>query len=183
MTTALTIPKKKKQTGVHQKNAELFETYALWRSLPMPILKQMTPEQIREKMGFDDDDVLELCDIKTQNEFAAKYGVHYTTISEWNKLIRERDPLYEAKGWARGLAKNVVLSMYNHAIRKGNPLLMKLFFQVINDWEESSKVKMTPGDIEFFIDVMPRKPEKKLTTKAKVKKDAITTNTKKEGQN
>lgn len=183
MTTALVNPKprriRKPIKNVLQKNEEVFETFCLWRSLPIPILKQMTPEQIKEKLGFDDDEVLKLCEIKSQEEFASKYGIHYTTISEWNKLIRERDPLFEAKGWARGLAKNVVLSMYNHAIRKGNPLLMKLFFQIVNDWEESSKIKLFPGDIDFHINLMPKKVEV-LPVKPK-KVNAIKKTTKKNG--
>lgn len=166
---------------VLERNEELFETYALWRSLPIPILKQMTVDQIKEKMGFDDDNILELVAIHTQEQFAEKYGLEKNTLGRWNKILRERDPLFEAKGWARGLAKNVVLSMYNHAIRKGNPLLMKLFFQIVNDWEESSKIKFAPGDIEFHIDLMPKKTEVVTApTKAKKIKDVNKTNTQKD---
>lgn len=166
---------------VLERNEELFETYALWRSLPIPILKQMTVDQIKEKMGFDEDDILELVAIHTQEQFAEKYGLEKNTLGRWNKILRERDPLFEAKGWARGLAKNVVLSMYNHAIRKGNPLLMKLFFQIVNDWEESSKIKFAPGDIEFHIDLMPKKPEEiKTPVKPKKIKDVNKTNTQKD---
>lgn len=175
------ITQTKSNLPVLERNEELFETYALWRSLPIPILKQMTVDQIKDKMGFDDDDILELVAIHSQKEFANKYDLNEGTLVLWNKILRERDPLFEAKGWARGLAKNVVLSMYNHAIRKGNPLLMKLFFQIVNDWEESSKIKFAPGDIEFHIDLMPKKTEVVTApTKAKKIKDVNKTNTQKD---
>lgn len=136
-------------------NKETFELYALWKSLPINILKTIPKDQLQEKMGIDDPIVLDLIEIHNQKAFAEKYDLREATISEWNKKIVENDPHYESKGWARNLTKNVMLSFYNHTVRKGNPLLYKLWFQVINDWEESSKIKFAPGGIEFNFSMMP----------------------------
>lgn len=145
-------------------NEEVFATYALWKSLPIPILKNMTREQITDKMGIDDEIILDLIEIPTQKVFAERYNLHHDTLSDWNNKIRIRDPLFEAKGWARGLAKNMVLSMYNHAIRKGNPLLMKLFFQVANDWQEKSTVEHDYlGVTEIAVTLAPKNISKKIS--------------------
>lgn len=164
---------------VLDRNRETFETYALWRSLPIPILKTMNREQLRDKMGFDDDDILDLIAIPTQRDFAQKYDLGMDTLTQWNKKLRDRDPLFEAKGWAKGLAKNVIISMYNHALRKGNPLLFKLFFQVINDWEEKSVIKQTPADIEFFIDLIKKEVPQPIEAEATEVPKKINDSTKK----
>jgi len=164
---------------VNPKNEALFELYSVWRGLPIPILKQMSETQITDQMGFDDDQVLELVYIKSQKEFALKYGLHPDTLTDWNKKIRKNDPLYDSKGWARTLTKNVMMSFYNHTIRKGNPLLYKLFFQVVNDWEESSKVKFAPGNINILVDLMAKKVEAPTTPTTVLAIDAPVDNKKK----
>lgn len=147
-------------------NEQTFELYALWKSLPINILNKMPQEQLQEKMGIDDPFVLELVKIPNQHAFAEKYDIRDATLSDWNKKILENDPHYESKNWARNLTKNVMLSFYNHTVRKGNPLLYKLWFQVINDWEETSKIKFAPGGIEFNFSMMPgREPKPKEAEK------------------
>lgn len=158
-----TTPTQSHTPAVLDRNKELFELYALWKSLPIPILKQMSEADLRGKMGFDDDQIIDLVKIHYQKDFAMRYGLDEATMVDWNKKLLDRNPLFEAKGWARNLAKNMMLSMYNHAIRKGNPQLMKLFFQVANDWEEKSQVQMIPGDTTFVFNRMPTQaiePEK-----------------------
>jgi len=142
-------------------NQQTYELYALWKSLPINILKTIPEEQMQDKMGIDDPFVLDLVKIHSQKDFAQKYSLDETTLVRWNKLLMENDPLYQTKDWARNLTKNVMLSFYNHTVRKGNPLLFKLWFQVINDWEESSKIKFAPGGIEFNFSQMPKRGEVK----------------------
>ena len=171
-----TATRTKQEIAVLERNQELFELYALWRSLPIPILRTMTPEQIYQRLAIDDPQVLELTQIHTQADFGEKYKLDKNTLTDWNKKIRALDPLHEAKGWARNLAKNVVMSLYNHAIRKGNPLNMKLFFQVVNDWEETSKIKQTPGNVTFvFSAIEPKKEEKVDKVKPAKQKHAKST--------
>lgn len=154
-----------------EKNEELFNLYALWKSLPIPILSQMSPDQVRNQFGIDDDMTLALTEIKSQQMFSQKYGVHMNTLTDWNKKIRQRDPLYEAKGWAKHLAKNMVIAMYNHALRKGNPAMVKLFFQIVNGWEESSKVKLEDmGDVQFVFETLKKGGNDTTTVKVTAKK-------------
>jgi hypothetical protein len=162
----------KGEITVLDKNKELLELYALWKSLPVSILGRMDEKMLYEQFGIDDPQILMLCGIQSQGDFGKKYGVHINTLTDWNKIITGRDPLYEVKGWARTLTKNMMLSMYNHGVRKGNPLLYKLFFQVVNDWEESSKVKLAPGAVTFVFDRI-KKPEALVEKpkKAKVVKE------------
>lgn len=146
--------------AIRPENKETYELYALWKSLPVNILKTIPEEQLQDKMGIDDPFILELVKIHNQKMFSEKYGISEQALVEWNKKILENDPHYESKGWARNLTKNVMLSFYNHTVRKGNPLLYKLWFQVINDWEETSKIKFAPGGIEFNFSMMPGRGEK-----------------------
>lgn len=138
--------------AVREENLETFETYALWKSLPISVISQVPRDELSSKFGIDDDRVLDLAEIRTQLAFADKYGINKATLVAWNKKILERDPLIEAKNWAVNLTKNVVLSLYHHAIRKGNAHLYKLFFQIVNDWEEKSRIKLPPGTVTFVFD-------------------------------
>lgn len=166
---------KKTQIAVREDNKELYELYALWRSLPISILRTMSPDQLYSRMGIDDPMMLELSQIHTQGAFCEKYNIHASTLSEWNKLIRLRNPLHDAKMWAQTLAKNAVMAMYNHGIRKGNPMMLKLFFQVVNDWEESSKLNVPQGNVTFvFKEIDPKKVKE---DREKIKNGSTTTDT------
>lgn len=119
----------------------LFEIYRVWKSLPVLALKGVTRESLFQQAGIDDPIINEIVGIKTQGDFADRYDIHITTLTRWNKKIDEMDPLIEAKGWGRKLAKNMVMALYAHAVRKGDPALFKLFFQVVNEWSEKSTVE------------------------------------------
>lgn len=127
---------------------DTFDAYVLWKSIPVLLKKPPTPSggirpsarAFAESQGIDDEDVLRLIEIPTQSAFADEFGVHMDTLSNWNKTIKERDTLTDTKKWARGLMNNLVMSMYSHAMKKGNPLTFKLFFQVVGDFQEKAIV-------------------------------------------
>lgn len=160
-------------------NEKVFLLYALWRSLPMGTLKNMTPEEIVENLGLADPRAIEIAGIRTQKEFAEKYGLSQMTLVQWNVKIDKLNPLGEARSWARHLAKNMLLAVYNHGIKKGNPLTMKLFFQIANEWEEKSTVKVEDKrDLQFIFSPM----KKPVETLKEVKNEInATTDTKKAG--
>lgn len=138
-------------------NEELFLLYALWRSLPMGTLKNMTPEEIVENLGLADPRAIEIASIRTQKEFSERYGLSQMTLVQWNVKIDKLNPLGEARSWARHLAKNMLMAVYNHGIKKGNPLTMKLFFQIANEWEEKSTVKVEDKrDLQFVFSPMKK---------------------------
>jgi hypothetical protein len=136
--------------------AALYEVYALWRSLPVSILSQVSRDELVNRFGIDDENVANLVQIKTQTAFAEKYDLSIDTLTDWNKKIREKDPLIEARQWALSLTKNVVLSLYNHAIRKGNAELYKLFFKVVNEWQEKIKIDPVKGTVIFNFEAIDK---------------------------
>ena len=128
---------------------DVYELYCLWKSLPA-FLKyppkdksgfQPTSRMFAENLGIDYEMVLLLLDIKTQTEFAERYSVSKDTLSDWNKTFGVRQSLQDIKTWAKRLSKNVLMALYNTAIRKGQAMEVKLFFQLIEGWEEKQKME------------------------------------------
>lgn len=165
-------PKKTETTIVKSETPDrykdLFELYALWRSLPVSILSQVSEEELADRFGFDDPIVIDLVKIRTQTAFAERYNIHIDTLSDWNKRIRERDPLIEARSWAIGLTKNVVLSLYNHAVRKGNAELYKLYFKVVNEWQEKIKIDPIKGTVIFNFEAIDAEDEAEELKEAEI---------------
>lgn len=135
-------------------NEEAFKAFELWKSLPIAMLSRFSPEEIKNKLGFDDPEVLELMEIKTNIQFGEKYGIAPVTLSAWTQKLYANDPLIDSRRWADKLTKNLILSLYTHAMQKGNPLLFKLYFQVVLGWREQTDIKITPGNINFDLSLI-----------------------------
>lgn len=128
----------------------VYELYCLWKSLP-PFLKcpprrkgQKEDPDVRAyamDAGIDDPVTLDLLEIKTQGEFAQRYGIHQDTCTDWNKTQGVRDNLQDIRKWARQLTRNVLMSLYQTAMKKGFATEVKLWFQLIEKWEEKMKVE------------------------------------------
>lgn len=129
-----------------------FAAYRVWRQLPALLRfppkdsktgEQPTPQQFAMALGIDDPEILSLIELQTQNDFAARFNVSKDTLSLWNKKLDKLDDLDDLRHWSKKLSKNMLFSMYNHAIRKGNPLTYKLWFQLVNKYVENLKVDTT----------------------------------------
>lgn len=140
----------------------LFEVYATWKSLPVTMLRTFSRDQIRNNMNVEDEDVLDLMEIPTQKAFAEKFDIEESTLSGWNKKVKDRDPLAEVKKWSQGLVKNMMLSLYTNAMKKGDAFLYKLFFQVANEWSEKSVVEHDIAMITEFNVSLADPIEKKI---------------------
>ena len=134
----------------HEKE-DVFQAYLVWKSLPA-VFKNPPPDRktgIRmsipdflEILGVVDEQVIQLSQIKNQNEFAERFHISIYTCTDWNKEIKERDPMEDIrKGWATGLVKNVINSLYNKALRKGDAFEVKLFMQLVTQWNEKQVVE------------------------------------------
>ena len=108
-----------------------FNTYVMWKVMPRyfkyPPPKKVgrtfetqTTSEFLETHGIDDDMIMELAEIKTQKDFAQKYGVAETTLVIWNRTIEKRNILDDVKKWAQRISKNVVLAMYNNSLSGKN---------------------------------------------------------------
>lgn len=127
-----------------------YNKYKVWKAIPSllryPPMDKITkqrpnPRDFAISMGIEDEETLELIDLPTQKSFAEKFGLHQDTLVDWNKTLGLQSSMEQVRAWATHLTKNVVLALYNNAIRKGNQMEVKLWLQVVEGWEEKQKVE------------------------------------------
>lgn len=89
-----------------------FDRYVVWRSLP-PAFKGISAHQI-QKMGFTEEEIIELMQIKTQKQFAEHFGIRdQGTLTDWNKKIKAENLLFpHTQQWARELTSNIAARFY-----------------------------------------------------------------------
>ena len=127
---------------------DVFAAFVLWSTVPSLLRyppknkdgSRPTPREFAESMGIEDEDMLAMVDIKTQTMFAEKYGVDPKTLWAWKKKMASRNVLEDIRQWAQPLTRNVILSLYNKAIRGGLPDHYKLFLQAIPGWSEKIRI-------------------------------------------
>jgi hypothetical protein len=116
--------------GVYRKQD--FSSYVLWKSLPSFLKGQ--PKVMLEKFGIADDITIELLSIKTQGEFATKFGIKDPgTLTDWNKRIEKEGLLTSINSWARSLTPNVVLALYKNASKHGKAQEVRAWFEIIEN--------------------------------------------------
>lgn len=141
---------------------QTFEWYCIWRSLP-PILinarernKILTAEETCAKFGIDDEVISGLIGIKTQTQFAERYNVSKDTLTDWNKKIASRDVLADIRKWAIRLSKNVMMSLYQNAMKSGGATFKdrENYFKIVNNWNEKLAVEHNVG--ESLLDILKK---------------------------
>lgn len=127
-----------------------FDMYCIWKSLPPMIISpnKGTVDQVLEQLRIDDPVLIELANIKNQTEFAKHFNVSIDSLTDWNKLINKRDTLADIRIWAKRLSKNVILSMYNNAMKSDAKAYKdrENFLKVIEGWSDKLDVKHEAGD-------------------------------------
>ena len=125
------IHNEKINSGVYRKQD--FATYVTWKSLPTFLRGQ--PETVLRKMGIDDDMAIELLQIKTQKDFAERFGIKdLGTLTDWNKRIEDEGLVEHINTWARKLTPNVVLALYKNVTKNGNAKEVKTWFELIENF-------------------------------------------------
>ena len=115
-----------------------YRDFLLWQSLPSFLFKM---DQERLDLMNLDEEILSLLDVKTQKEFAKKYGLEQGTLCDWkNNPIPEEYRDINWRVWAKRLTKNVVGALYRQALIDGDAARAKLWFQLIEDWKEGFEV-------------------------------------------
>jgi hypothetical protein len=107
-----------------------FETYAMWKSLPSFLRGQS--RQVLEKFGIDEDVAIELLEIKTQAEFARRFGIKDpSTLTDWNKRLEEDGTIGRIHQWARKLTPNVIFALYRTASKTGKAAEVKAWLELV----------------------------------------------------
>lgn len=119
-----------RRSGVYRKKE--FEAYVAWKSLPAFLKGQ--PHAVLKKTGMDDELTLELLSIRTQTEFAARFGIKdLGTLTDWNKKIEAQGLLPDIYAWARKLTPNVVFALYKNVSKNGKAKEVKAWFELIEN--------------------------------------------------
>ena len=126
------IPKNTKNTAKPYKK-DVFDAYATWRSIPACMRNNPANEMAKE-LTAEDALFGELLKVRNQSEFAQKYGVENSTLTNWNKLIEKNDPFSEVRMWGKKFTKDVLFALYRHTLETGDAESVRLWLQVIEKW-------------------------------------------------
>ena len=122
--------KKQIRGGVYRKQE--FDSYVLWRSLPSFLKGQ--PRNVLEKMGINNEIVMDLLEIRTQTEFAKRFDIKdLGTLTDWNKRIEKEGMIPSIHSWARDLTPNVVMALYKNVTKNGKAQEVRAWFELIEN--------------------------------------------------
>ena len=135
--------RKKQEKGIRRKSD--FQLYVLWKSLPSLLRGQS--KEIFAQYGFEDELVLQLFELKTQQDFQKKFLLNKNTLTKWNKRIEKEGLLAEKiMVWAKKLTANVISALYKKVIEEGDAQRTKLWLEFVEGWREKIEEKHT-GEI------------------------------------
>ena len=129
-----------------------YEAFIKWWALPS-LLRRATEERL-DSYGFTPDDIPdEFQNIKTQTDFAKKFSVSVDTLTDWKKRKDFWDRVKkETKEWVRGRTPNVILGLYQTAVREGNAAEVKFWMQYVEGWVEKGKIELE-GELNQKVEV------------------------------
>ncbi len=108
-----------------------YEAYLMWRSMPSILRGQ--PRHVVEKFGIDDEVAMSLLEIRTQSEFAKRFGIKdLGTLTDWNKRIDEQGGLMQGVSrWAKKLTPNVVAALYREVTKTGKAAETRMWMEIV----------------------------------------------------
>lgn len=107
-----------------------FESYSAWKSLPSFLRGQ--PRQVLEKFGIDEEVAISLLEIKTQAEFARRFGIKDpATLTDWNKRLEKEGSIARVHEWARKLTPNVIFALYRNASKHGRSHEVRAWLEIV----------------------------------------------------
>jgi hypothetical protein len=118
-------------SGMSVYKKQEFEAYALWCSMPSILRGQ--PRHVIERLGIEDEIAISLLEIKTQTEFARRFGIQdLGTLTDWNKKIEQQGGLMRnIHSWARRLTPNVISALYREATKTGKASEVKAWMEIV----------------------------------------------------
>ena len=131
------------------------------REYQLFLIWQILPQEVRElgiayldQEGITDQHIRELAGIKTQKEFAQKYGLHQNTITEWKKrpVPEQYKELSDFRYYSKQLIKNVMPILYRGFKERKDPASAKFLMEAHGEYIQKSEVKID-GTQELFDNV------------------------------
>lgn len=129
--------KSAKPIGIRRvREAKLF---ALWLSIPA-IIKKMSVAQ-KKDLGFEEEDFLELTELKTRTAFGKKYKVTSQQLCRWEKRedLQEMARQFDLDSNVLKFTKDVNFSFTRKTIKEADASRVKLWKQIFEGWQETTE--------------------------------------------
>ena len=110
------------------------ETFKAWLLMPRTFLG--AGEHVLNALGIREPEVMELFGIKSQSEFATRFGVAEPTLSHWKREMHRGSDFQDFRVQMQQLTKNVMGALYRKTIEDGDAARVKLWMQVVEGWNE-----------------------------------------------
>jgi len=141
--------------------AKDFEIYCLWKAIPSLWLGRGDKEM--DAWGVKDEILRELASIKTQTEFAHKFGIKdVSTLTDWNRRIEKGNLQIDyIKKWGKKLTHNLIHALYRNALLEGDAARIKLWLSFIEDFKEKTETEIHSPEIKTMTNLLKKLAEKK----------------------
>lgn len=107
-----------------------YRLYLIWKALPVNALNC---DGIAQELSIENWEFKQLVGIKTQDDFAKRFGIHPSTLTEWNnQSIPSEYAHLDWRTWAKSLTKDVVFSLYKGIVEHSDAARIRLWFQFID---------------------------------------------------
>lgn len=130
------IDKKRENTDIAKRpkassKEKEFKTFMIWLTLPSVFLGK--PDNVIEQLGINDEEAKALMQIKNMSQFAEKYKVRNTTLTEWRKKITNEEMIDNSKDFFKRLSKNIYASFYRATLKHGDAQRVRLWEEMFNE--------------------------------------------------
>ena len=125
------------------------ELFKMWLSIPDTF--RAMPEGVMDKMGIEDETIMELMKIKTQSEFGKEFGIGAQAQIDWKHEWAEKGEFAATKTFFRKLTKNMIGAMYRKALIEGDAARAMAWMKIVEDWTEQFGVRHS-GKVEYVLD-------------------------------
>lgn len=122
-------------------NEYVYRMWLIWRSLPKGMKKG--GKKYLERVGIDDDIMMELAPLRTQTAFCHHFEISPNTVADWQR--RDIPPEYadlDWRVWAKKFGTQVMEKLWEGIEERKDPQSIKLYMQLIGEYTETSKVQV-----------------------------------------
>lgn len=127
--------------------------FKMWLSIPNTFRNM--PDGVSDKMGIEDETIMELMKIKTQSDFGKEFGVVAQTMVDWKHEWAENGEFAATKTFFRKLTKNMIGALYRKALIEGDAQRAMAWMKIVEDWTEQFGVRHS-GKVEYQLDADER---------------------------
>lgn len=141
------IVKKRENTDIAKRpkassKEKEFKTFMIWLTLPSVFLGK--PDNVLEQLGINDEEAKALMKIKNMSQFAEKYKVRNTTLTDWKKKITNEEMIDNSKDFFKRLSKNIYASFYRATLKHGDAQRVRLWEEMFNEKKPEGSSELSP---------------------------------------